>query len=96
MKVNRQWVPCVRSSSFCFIPVIFKLYGCLDHALKMHMLIVYNNKIILSLFLQFDLVRFSGIYTECIVDTLYAQLLVFYVDSFKTLQMLWTDVIDKV
>ena len=96
MKVNRQWVPCVRNSSFSFIPVILKLYGCLDLALKMHMSIEYTNKIILSFFSQFDLVRFSGIYTECIVDTLYAQILVFYVDSFKTLQMLWTDVIDKV
>ena len=58
MKVNRQWVPCVRNSSFSFIPVILKLYGCLNHALKMHMWIEYNKKIILSLFSQFHLVRF--------------------------------------
>ena len=34
MKVNGQWVPCVHNSSYSFIPILLKLYRCLDHALN--------------------------------------------------------------
>ena len=34
MKVNGQWVPCVRNSSYSFIQILLKLYRCLDHPLK--------------------------------------------------------------
>ena len=35
MDLNRQWVRRVRNSSYIFIPILLKLYRCLDHALKM-------------------------------------------------------------
>ena len=37
MKVNGQWVPRGRNSSYSFIRILFKLYRCLDHALKICM-----------------------------------------------------------
>ena len=37
MKVNGQWVPYVRNSSYSFIPINLKFYICLDNALKICM-----------------------------------------------------------
>ena len=45
MKVNGQWVPCVRNSSYSFIPILLKLYRCCDHALKICMWFGYNPQI---------------------------------------------------
>ena len=45
MKVNGQWVPCVHNSSNSFIPILLKLYRCIDHALKMCMWFGYNRQI---------------------------------------------------
>ena len=44
-KVNRWWVPCVRNSSYSFIPILLKLYRCCDHALKICMWFGYNPQI---------------------------------------------------
>ena len=45
MKMNGQWVPCVRNSSYCFIPNLLKLYRCLYDALKICMWFGYNPQI---------------------------------------------------
>ena len=45
MKVNGQWVPCVRNSSYSLIPILLKLYRCCDHALKICILFGYNPQI---------------------------------------------------
>ena len=63
MKVNGQWVPCVRNS-YSFILILLKLYRCFDHALKMCMWFGYNPHINFDTFiLQFELSHFSGILT---------------------------------
>ena len=96
MKVNGQWVPCVRNSSYSFIPVFQKPYICLEDALKICRCFGYNLQIICyTFFSQFDHdSRFSGGHfdneSEWIVGTctLCAQLLQqFNFDSFETLQM---------
>ena len=58
-------ITCVRNSSNSFIPILLKLYRCLDHALKMCMWFGYNPKINfdITLFSQSELSRFSGILT---------------------------------
>ena len=45
VKVNGQWVPSVRNSSYNFIPILLKLIKCLDHALKICMWFGYNPQI---------------------------------------------------
>ena len=45
MKVNGHWVFCVRNFSYSFIPILLKLYRCLDHALKICMLFGYNPQV---------------------------------------------------
>ena len=37
MKVNGQWVPCVRNSSYSFMPIHLKLYVYYGHGLKICM-----------------------------------------------------------
>ena len=37
IKVNGQWVPRGRNSSYSFTQILLKLYRCLDHALKICM-----------------------------------------------------------
>ena len=59
MKVNVQWVPCVCNSSYSFMPILFKLYMCYGHGLKICMGFGYNPRIIFCLFSQFEL--FSSI-----------------------------------
>ena len=45
MTVNGQWVPCVRNSSYSFIPILLKLYRCLHLALKICMWFGYDAQI---------------------------------------------------
>ena len=52
-KVDRYQVSGLCNVSYSFIPVPLKLYRCLDHGLKMCILLGYNPQIIfLSLFSQ--------------------------------------------
>ena len=51
MKVNGQWEPCVRNSSYSFIQILLKLYICLDHPLKICMWFGYNPLFIFYYFL---------------------------------------------
>ena len=43
MKMNEQCVPYVHNSSYCFIPIVLKMYICPDHALKLCMWFEYNT-----------------------------------------------------
>ena len=61
MKVNGQWIPCMRNSSYSFIPILLKLYRCVDHALKISMWFGYNPQLIFITFSQIELSHFSGI-----------------------------------
>ena len=45
MKVNGQWVLCVCNSSPSFIPILLKLYRCLDNASEICMCFGYNPQI---------------------------------------------------
>ena len=60
MKVNGQWVPCVRNFSYSFIPILLKLYKCLCHALKYACGL---DTILILLFRNLNLVVL-GVYTE--------------------------------
>ena len=65
MKVNGQWVPCARNSSYSYILILLKLYKCLDHALKLPIRFGYNPHFNFYHFIQnLNLSRFSGIYTK--------------------------------
>ena len=88
MKVNGQWVHCVRNSSYSFIPILLKLYRCCDHALKICMWFGYNPQINFCYFLPF----FGHFHNESewAAGTLCAQLLLqFHANSSKTLHVLW-------
>ena len=62
MKVNGQWVPCVRNSSYSFMSIHLKLYMCYGHGLKICMWFGYNPWIIFCHFFHnLNLVIFSGI-----------------------------------
>ena len=64
MKVNGQWVPCVRNSSYSFIPILLKLYRCLNQALKVCMWFRYDTQINFYCFCsQFELSHLSVILT---------------------------------
>ena len=90
MKVNGQWVPCVRNSSYSFMAITLKLYMCYGHGLKICMWFEYNPRIIFLLFFsQFELGPFFGHFSEWIEGNLCAQLLLqFNTDTFETLQTL--------
>ena len=66
MKVNGQWVPCVRNSSYSFMPIHLKLYMCYGHGLKICMWFGYNPWIIFCHFFfhNLNLVFFSGILVD--------------------------------
>ena len=64
IKVNGQWVPCVRNSSYSFIPSLLKLYSSLEHALKIRMWFGYNLHFNFYHFFEVWFSRFSGIYTK--------------------------------
>ena len=64
MKVNGQWVPCVRNFSYSFIPILLKLYICLNQALKICMWFGYDTQINFYYFCsQSELSHFSVILT---------------------------------
>ena len=64
MKVNGQWVPCVRNSSDSFILILLKLYRCLYQALKICMWFGYDTQINFYYFCsQFELSHYSVILT---------------------------------
>ena len=90
MKVNGQWVPCVRNSSYSFMPIHLKPYMCYGHGLKICVWFGYNPWIIfLSFFSRFELSHFFGHFSEWIEGTLYVQLLLqFNTDTFETLHTL--------
>ena len=77
MKVNGQWVPCVRNSSYSSMQIQLKLYVCYGHGLKICMWFGYNPWIIFChfLFSQFELSHFFGHFSEWIEGSLCAQLL---------------------
>ena len=65
MKVNGQWVPCVRNSSYSFVLILLKLYRCLYQALKICMWFGCDTQINFYYFcLQFELSHFSVILTN--------------------------------
>ena len=65
MKVNGQWVLCVRNSSYSFMPIALKLYMCYGHGLKICMCFGYYPRIIFGHFFpQFEHVIFSGIFVN--------------------------------
>ena len=71
MKVNGQWVPCVRKSSYSFMPIALKLYMCYGHGLKICMWLGYNPRIIFChIFNNLNLVIFFGHFSELIEGTL--------------------------
>ena len=45
MKVNGQWVPCKRNSSYSLIQILLKLYRHCGHALKICMWLGYTPQI---------------------------------------------------
>ena len=77
-------------SSYSFVPILLKLYICLNHAFKMCMWFGYDPLINLyHFFRSLNLVVFGHFENESewIVGTLCAQLLLqFYSDSFETLK----------
>ena len=89
MKVNGQWVPCVRNSSYSFMPIHLKLYMCYGHGLKICMWFGYNPlDYLLSFFHNLNSVIFWH-FSERIEGTLCALLLLqFNTDTFETLQTL--------
>ena len=83
MKVNGQWVPCVRNSSYSFMPIHLKLYMYYGHGLKISL------DYFLSFFSQFEHSHFFGHFSGWIEGNLCAQLLLqFNTDTFETLQTL--------
>ena len=90
MKVNGQWVPCVRNSSYSFLLILLKLYMCYVHGLKICMWFGYNPLIIFVIFSQFELSHFFfGHFSEWTEGALCAHLLLqCNTDTFETLQML--------
>ena len=64
MKMNGQWLPCVRNSSYSFMPIHLKLYMCYGHGLKICMWFGCNSWIGLFFVIFFhnlNLVIFLGI-----------------------------------
>ena len=85
MKVNGQWVPCVRNSSYSFMPIHLKLYMYYGHGLKICMWFGYNPWIIFCHFFHnLNLVIFSGILT-CVRNSSYNLIPIL---TFETLQTL--------
>ena len=90
MKVNGQWVPCVRNS-YSFMPIHLKLYMYYGHGLKICMWFgLYSPWIIFCHFFHnLNLVIFFGHFSGWIEGKLCAQLLLqFNTDTFETLQTL--------
>ena len=94
MKVNVQWVPYVRNSSYSFMPIHLKLYMCYGHGLKICMWFGYNPwnffcHFLSFFFSEFELSNFFGHFSEWIEGRLCEQfLLQFNTDTFENLQTL--------
>ena len=89
MKVNGQWVPCVRNSSYSFMLIHLKFYVLWAWSEDMHVVWISSLDYFLSFFSQFELSHFFGHFSEWIEGTLCAQLLLqFNTDTFETLQTL--------
>ena len=65
INVCNQGVPCVRNSSYSFMPILLNLHKCFGHGPKActWFLHVNNPQIILSLSPQVELKHFSGVIT---------------------------------
>ena len=81
MKVNDQWVPRGRNSSYSFIQILLKLYRCLDHALKICMSFGYNPQINFShcfcnlnlvIFRVFLTMKVNGHWVPCVRNSSYS------------------------
>ena len=46
-------VPCVCNCSYSFVPILLKLFRCLDHAFKMYIFDGYNPQINFDVFFAF-------------------------------------------
>ena len=91
--VNGQGIPCWLNSSYSFILILLKLHWCFGHGLKICMWFGYNPQIIFChFFCKLNLAIFPtlSITNEWTGDTLLAQLLQFYTDSFETLLVFWS------
>ena len=89
MKVNGQWVPCVRNFSYSFMCAALKIYMCYGHGLKICIWFGYNPRVIFVILFLYNsnLVIFFGHFSEWIEGTLCAQLLLqFNNDTFETSQ----------
>ena len=64
MKVNGHWVPCVRNSSYSFMPIHLKLFMCYGHGLKICMWFGYSPWII---FCHFFLARLHEVHRAIVV-----------------------------
>ena len=85
-------VPCVRNSSYSYMPILLKLYRCFCQGLKICMWFGYYPEVMFCHFFRhLNLVIFRRFYyqSEKIVGTLCAQLLLqFYADSIETSEVI--------
>ena len=59
--VYRWWVPCIRNSSYSFLPIFLSMYRCFGHDLKMCIWCGYNPQINCITFSpHFELNHYSG------------------------------------
>ena len=84
MKVNGQWVPCVRNSFYSFMPVFLLIFMCLLWTWFKDMRFGYNSQI----FFLFELSHFFGHFSEWIEGNLCVQLHIQF--NTETLQMLFS------
>ena len=54
-------IPCGHNFSYSYIPILWKLYLCFGHGLRICMWFGYNPQIIFVTFLHVELSRFRGI-----------------------------------
>ena len=76
MKVNGQWIPCVRNSSYSFILILLR---CLDNTLKMCMWFGYNQIIFFDIFSQFSgilTMKVNGQWVSCVRNSSYSDILI--------------------
>ena len=85
MKVNEQWLPCVRNSSYSLILILLKLYRCCDHALNICILFGYNPQINfchffhnlnLAIFLGILIMKVNGQWVPCVRNSSYSLILI--------------------
>ena len=66
---TRCWVPCVRNSSYSFVPILLKLHRCYGHGRKICMWFAYNPQIIF--FCMLNLVIFQAFLLSKLIDSGY-------------------------